>query len=375
MAGLYFHIPFCRKACTYCDFHFSTSLKGRDDVISAMHRELEQRAGQLQGAGVGTIYFGGGTPSLLSPATIEAFLAQARALLPLINDAEVTLEANPDDVSPEALDAWKSSGINRLSVGIQSFRDDRLRFMGRAHDAAQSHKALEQISKAGFASWTMDLLYGLPKMTPAEWEEQIATALSYTPPHVSAYCLTVEPKTTLDHRVRAGDVVMPEDGDQAAQFAHLSERLQAAGMVHYEISNFGREGHFSRHNTSYWNGTPYLGIGPAAHSFNGRVRRWNVANNARYAKNIAEGTTYWSEESLTPAQRTNERLMTGLRTIWGVDLASLEIDVTGENGPLIDHYVARGDLQLEHGRLVLTTQGRAFADRIASDLFVTHDAR
>ena len=375
MAGLYFHIPFCRKACTYCDFHFSTSLKTRDAVIEAMHQELEKRAGELSGEVIQTIYFGGGTPSLLSPATIGDLIAHARALFAVDHDAEVTLEANPDDISVAALSNWRSIGVTRLSIGVQSFRDDRLRFMGRAHDAAQSHRALELIAGEGFASWTMDLIYGLPQMTRAEWDEQIASALSHAPPHVSAYCLTVEPKTTLDHRVRAGDVTMPDDGDQAEQFAHLSERLQAAGLVHYEISNFGREGHFSRHNMNYWNGSRYLGIGPGAHSFDGHVRRWNVANNPRYAKAVQEGTAYWTQESLTPAQRTNERLMTGLRTMWGVELAQLEIDVTGQNGLLLDHYVARGDMRREKGRLVLTAQGRAFADRIASDLFVTDDAR
>ncbi|MBL7962656.1 MAG: radical SAM family heme chaperone HemW [Flavobacteriales bacterium] len=373
MSGLYIHIPFCRKACTYCDFHFSTSLKTREAVLAAMQRELEVRAMELAGAPLGTIYFGGGTPSLMEPDAIAGFIDQARRLVRVEESAEVTLEVNPDDVDELRLSAWKAAGITRLSIGIQSFREERLRFMGRAHTAEQSDHALQLIAGAGFASWTLDLIYGLPGMTLEEWDAQIDAALAMGTPHISAYCLTVEEKTTLAHRVKAGDVVMPNDADQAAQFQRLIERMEQAGLVHYEISNFGREGHFSRHNTSYWHGVPYLGIGPSAHSFIGGVRRWNVAHNVRYAKGVEEGATYWQEETLTPAQRTNERLMTGLRTMWGVDLSTLEVDPEKENAPLIAHYLARGDMERRGTRLVLTRQGRAFADRIASDLFVADD--
>ena len=335
MSGLYFHIPYCRKACTYCDFHFSTSLKSRDAVLTAMHQELATRAAELKGRPVGTIYFGGGTPSLLDPASLDALIAQVRSLFRVDDDVEITLEANPDDVTLERLADWRSIGVDRLSIGIQSFRDDRLRFMGRAHTAAQSHNALELIAGAGLRSWTLDLIYGLPQMTLAEWDDQLATAFRYGSPHISSYCLTVETKTTLAHRVKAGDVVMPDDDDQAAQFERLVERSEEAGLVHYEISNFGREGHFSRHNTSYWKGVPYLGIGPAAHSFDGRARRWNVANNAQYARAVAEGRPYWTTETLTPAQRTNECIMTGLRTMWGVALDELPVDPRNQNSTII----------------------------------------
>lgn len=373
MSGVYLHIPFCRKACTYCDFHFSTSLKSRAGVLAAMHRELEQRAPEITGSMVGTIYFGGGTPSLMAAEEIAAFIERSKRLFTVDPAAEITLEANPDDVTEERLAAWKVIGITRLSIGVQSFREDRLRFMGRAHDAAQSRRALELISTAGFASWTMDLIYGLPQMTMKEWNEQLDTAFAFGAPHLSSYCLTVEPKTTLAHRVKAGDVHMPGDDDQAAQFERLMERTAQAGLVHYETSNFGREGHFSRHNTSYWNGTPYLGIGPSAHSFSGGRRRWNVANNARYAKAIEEDAAYWQEEQLTAAQRTNEMLLTGLRTMWGVALGDLPIDVMEQNAPLVKHYIERGELLREQDRLVLTRAGRNFADRIASDLFVNDD--
>lgn len=372
MSGLYLHIPYCKKACTYCDFHFSTSLKTREGVLAAMHRELEERAPEIAGATMATVYFGGGTPSLMAPQEIGAFIDQARRLFTVEEDAEATLEVNPDDVTDRRLDEWKAIGITRLSIGIQSFREERLRFMGRAHTADQSQRALELIARASFASWTLDLIYGLPGMTMDEWNEQLDRALAFAPPHISSYCLTVEPKTTLAHRVHAGDVHMPGDADQAAQFERLIERAEGAGLVQYEISNFGREGHFSRHNTSYWKGIPYLGIGPGAHSFDGRaVRRWNVANNNAYQRLAGAGERHWQEETLTPAQRTNEMLLTGLRTMWGVMVADLPIDPRGENAALIGHYMQRGDLEMRDDRLVLTRAGRNFADRIAADLFVT----
>lgn len=373
MAGLYLHIPFCRKACTYCDFHFSTSLQTKPAVLEAMHKELGERATELNGTTVETIYFGGGTPSQLTDAELKTFIDQARALFTVTPDAEVTMEVNPDDVDAERLAAWKSIGITRLSIGVQSFREERLQFMGRAHDATQSRESLRLISEAGFASWTMDLIYGLPGMTMDEWNEQLDTALSFAPPHISAYCLTAESRTALDHQVNKGLVTMPGDADQATQFERLIERLEGAGYVQYEISNFGQPGHFSRHNSSYWKGVPYLGIGPSAHSYNGTKRRWNVSHNLRYAQGIAAGTTYWEEETLTPVQVTNEALLTGLRTSWGVELSALPLDLLEARSPTVVHYRSQGLLEHRDGRLVLTKAGRAFADRIASDLFLTDD--
>ena len=374
MAGIYVHIPFCRKACTYCDFHFSTNLRNTDQLLGAIGKELHQRAGELAKTPVGTIYLGGGTPSLLKPTAIGSVLDDARTLFSLQPHAEITLEANPDDITPENLAAWKDLGITRLSLGTQSFREDRLRFMGRAHTAEQALKSIGLIAKAGFESWTIDLIYGLPGMTIAEWDEQLNIALGLGMPHLSAYCLTVETKTALAHQVKNGTIQMPEDDDQSAQFDHLIERMEKAGLVHYEISNFGLPGHFSRHNNSYWEGVPYLGVGPAAHSFNGSHRRWNVANNAEYIRAVSHGDGYWSSEELTPAQRTNERLMTGLRTMNGVDLSTLEIDALTVNSSAVNNYVSKGQLIIANGRLVLSKAGRHFADRIASDLFVTdHD--
>jgi oxygen-independent coproporphyrinogen III oxidase len=374
MPGIYLHIPFCRKACTYCDFHFSTSTQSKERVLNAMLLELQQRAAELKGT-VETIYFGGGTPSLLEPAEVARFMQDIRACSAVAPDAEVTLEANPDDITAERLAAWKELGITRLSLGTQSFREERLRFMGRAHTADQALRSIELIAKAGFASWTIDLIYGLPQMTLAEWDEQLSIALDHGMPHLSAYCLTVEAKTALAHQVAKGSVLMPEDSDQSAQFDRLMERMEQAGLVHYEISNFGLPGHFSRHNTSYWEGVHYLGIGPSAHSYDGETRRWNVANNMRYAKAMEAGESFWESETLTPAQRTNELLLTGLRTIAGVPLHKLELDALALNRSIYERQVANGLLVVQDGRLVLTKAGRHFADRIASDLFVSADDR
>jgi len=374
MAGIYLHIPFCRKACTYCDFHFSTS-GAKEPLLDAMEVELVRRARELGDAPVSTIYFGGGTPSLLKHARIASFIQQARDLFRVQPDAEVTLETNPDNITAERLEQWKAMGITRLSLGTQSFREDRLKWMGRAHNAEQALRSIALISKAGFASWTIDLIYGIPGMTLEEWDEQLTIALDHGMPHLSAYCLTVEEKTVLAHQVKKAMVTMPGDADQSAQFDRLMERMEAAGLEHYEISNFGRFGHHSRHNTSYWEGVPYLGIGPSAHSFDGSKRRWNVANNARYTKAVEAGEAYWEEEVLTPTQRTNELLLTGLRTSKGAVLDRLPLDAAGLQPRVVERWAASGHLEQHDGRLVLTKAGRHFADRIASDLFITGDDR
>lgn len=374
MSGIYIHVPFCRKACTYCDFHFSTSVNGRTELLNAMSLELELRKNEVREP-VSTIYFGGGTPSLLDPFWTASTIEKCRTLFNVTHGAEITLEANPDDITKERLEQWISAGVTRMSMGTQSFREDRLEFMGRAHTAAEAMRGIELISKAGFASWTIDLIYGLPGMDLKEWDEQLTIALDHGMPHLSAYCLTVEPRTALAHQVQKGTVQMPDDDAQSAQFDHLMERMEAAGLDHYEISNFGKPEHWSRHNTSYWQGVPYLGIGPSAHSFNGADRRWNVANNARYVKAIGDGSVYWESETLTSAQRTNELLMTGLRTSSGVDLSKLEKDPLTLNSSAINAHVSKGHLILSAGRLVLSRAGRHFADRIASDLFVPEDDR
>ncbi|MCC6841339.1 MAG: radical SAM family heme chaperone HemW [Flavobacteriales bacterium] len=369
MPGLYFHIPFCHKACTYCDFHFSTSLRTKERVLAAMRKELRERSLEINGTW-GSVYFGGGTPSLLTAQELGLLLDEARAVAPVDGGAEITLEANPDDVTAESLEAWRSIGISRVSLGIQSFREERLRWMNRSHHAAQAHRAIELVAKAGLDSWTIDLIYGLPGMTVAEWDEQLTIALAHGMPHLSAYCLTVEPRTALHKQVATGRILPANDNEQTAEFEHGIAKLAAAGLVQYEISNFGREGHFAKHNTSYWQGVAYLGIGPSAHSFNGTKRRWNVANNVRYADGVEQGTAYWEEETLTDNQRINERVLTGLRTMWGVALEPLGEGFRKANEAVVQHYLALEELEMRDGRLILTPKGKNFADRIASDLFL-----
>lgn len=377
LSGLYFHIPFCRRACVYCDFHFSTSLATKDRVLAAMRTELRSRMDELHlpqasvSSLLGSIYFGGGTPSLLSAQELRTFLSDAGSLVTIEADAEITIEANPDDISEAVLASWRDIGITRVSLGVQSFREGRLQWMGRAHNAEQSLRAIKQVANAGFASWTIDLIYGLPGMTLAEWDEQLNIALDHGMPHLSAYCLTVETRTALHKQVQTGRIVPANDEEQAAQFEHGIARVAEAGLVQYEISNFGKQGHFAKHNTSYWKGVPYLGIGPSAHSYDGAQRRWNVANNVRYAMGVEGKERYWEEETLTPVQRINERVLTGLRTMWGVELSALGEAFQKANAKTIERYLALEELHVRDGRLILTPKGRNFADRIASDLFLT----
>lgn len=341
-----------------------------------MRTELRSRMDELHSSqasedpSLGSIYFGGGTPSLLSAQELETLLDEARSLATIETNAEITIEANPDDISKAVLAAWRDIGITRVSLGVQSFREERLQWMGRAHNAEQSLRAIKQVANAGFATWTIDLIYGLPGMTLAEWDEQLTVALDHGMPHLSAYCLTVETRTALHKQVQTGRIVPANDEEQATQFEHGIARVAEAGLVQYEISNFGKEGHFAKHNTSYWQGVPYLGIGPSAHSYDGVKRRWNVANNVRYAIGVEGKEHYWEEETLTPVQRINERVLTGLRTMWGVELSALGEAFQKVNAKAIERYLALEELKVHNGHLILTQKGKNFADRIASDLFM-----
>ena len=364
MAGIYFHIPFCRKACTYCDFHFSTSLRGKDALLKAMHQELDDRSQEVT-TPFRTIYFGGGTPSLLDKTELEAFIQP----LSRTADAEITLEVNPDDVTAERIAEWLAIGINRLSIGIQSFLDDQLQSMGRAHNNAEAKNALQLISNAPFNSWSLDLIYGLPNLDQEAWKNTIQEALSYSPPHISAYCLTVEAGTALHHQVQEGRVQIPSNEVQAKQFELLVKELRSHDYLQYEISNFAQKGHLARHNTNYWKRVSYIGIGPSAHSFLGHQRRWNIANNARYIHAINAGEAYWEQEEIDSRTAANEQIMTGLRTMWGVDIAALKIPFSVAQQETIMRYSEQGSLKIQPDRLVLTPQGRLLADRIASDLF------
>ena len=313
MAGIYIHIPFCRQACYYCNFHFSTSHKQMPQMLAAIAFEIEQRKNYLHEP-VETIYFGGGTPSLLTIYDLQFIIDKLRQNFVIEENAEITLETNPDDIDEKKLSAWKSIGINRLSIGIQSFADADLRWMNRAHNSQQAIKSLQLATKY-FNNISIDLIYGSPVLTDEQWIKNIDTALSFNIPHLSCYALTVEEKTALALMIEKHKKENIDAEKQARHFKILLKRLPAAGFEQYEISNFAKHGFRSRHNSSYWNGKNYLGIGPSAHSYNGKFRRWNIANNALYINAVKNNLIYFEEEKLTEIQKLNEFIMTHLRTI------------------------------------------------------------
>lgn len=375
MSGIYIHIPFCKQACHYCDFHFSTTLKKKDEMVQALAHEIELRKSELNGQTVETIYFGGGTPSILKPEDILFLIDAVAQHYSLSENPEITLEANPDDLSQETLVAYKSIGINRLSIGIQSFFDDDLQLMNRAHSAAESLACLP-MARALFDNITIDLIYGIPGLTPEKWQKNIQIALSLDIPHISSYALTVEPKTALHQMVSSGKIAQPSDQEASEHFLYLTGSLQAAGFIHYEVSNFAREGYFSKNNSAYWLGKTYLGIGPSAHSYNGHERSWNIANNSLYLKAIASGALPSEFETLTFEDRYNEAVMTGLRTIWGVSLERIETEFGAQTLTHLktqaQKYLENGWLEIKNKHLITTRAGKFMADGIASDLFLLH---
>lgn len=374
MAGIYIHIPFCKQACNYCNFHFSTSLKSKDEVITAIRHELLLQKNYLGGTPIETIYLGGGTPSLLSATEINRILDTVFEHYTIGTLKECTLEANPDDLSPRYLKELRGTPVNRFSIGVQSFREQDLLYMNRAHNAREADTAIKAAQDAGFENITIDLIYGTPGLTDADWKYNLAQVAELQVPHFSAYALTVEEGTALAHNIRKKRSAPVDAAQAAGQLEILMERAAAMGYEHYEISNLARPGMYAVHNTNYWRGLPYLGIGPSAHSFNGTNRRWNIANNALYAKSILmENVLAYEEEILTPVNHLNEYIMTSLRTMWGCDLRK----VANEWG---EHYAKdilkeseefreREWLTETDKKLILTNAGKLFADRIAGDLF------
>lgn len=372
MAGIYIHIPFCKQACHYCDFHFSTSLKKKDEMIAALVRELQLRQKELGDETVETIYFGGGTPSILPITDIRLLIDTVYKLFTVADNPEITVEANPDDLSEERIIALSENGINRLSIGIQSFFEQDLKLMNRAHNATEALKCL-QIAIQYFDNISIDLIYGTPGMGNQRWLENIQQALDLGIPHISSYALTVEPKTALQQFIKKGIVPQPDDAVAHEQFLLLVDQLEANGFIHYELSNFGKENYFSQNNSAYWLGKKYLGIGPSAHSYDGIHRSWNIANNTLYIKTIEADKLPLEIEKLTPTDRYNEYVMTGLRTIWGVSIDRIE----AEFGPVYKNYLLQeaqqyqnsGKLELKNNILRTTREGKFFSDGIASDLF------
>ena len=335
MAGIYIHIPFCRQACHYCDFHFSTSLKNRDELVQALHQEIRLRYAYLHNDIVETIYFGGGTPSLLSAIEISQLINTIDKNFQVNSNAEITLEANPDDLDINKLIALKQTPVNRLSIGLQSFFDEDLKWMNRAHSAAEADVCIKTAQDAGFHNLTVDLIYGYPLLTDEKWEYNLQKVFDAGVPHVSAYAMTVEPRTALASVISRGLQPAIDDSQSAGQFVYLMNEMAANRFEHYEISNFCQPGHYSRHNSSYWQGVNYLGIGPSAHSFNGDTRQWNIANNNMYIRSISGGIIPFESEVLSNTDQLNEYVMTSLRTIGGLDLQKLHTIKTSSGGELL----------------------------------------
>lgn len=378
MAGIYIHIPFCKQRCYYCNFHFSTSLVLKDEMIAALIKEINLSYASLVNDNnekeiIETIYFGGGTPSLLNNVDIEYLLAAVKNNYTISADAEITVEANPDDINKEKLLSWKSSGINRLSVGIQSFKEKDLEWMNRAHNSGQALECISLAKDAGFNNFSVDLIYGIPGLTDEEWKMNVDRVIHFEAPHIACYALTVEPKTALQKMIVLKKKADINTDDQARQFLLLMQWMKDAGYEHYEISNFAKPGFRSRHNSSYWQRKKYIGIGPSAHSYDGRCRRWNVANNTLYIQSIKNNIIPFEEEKLTDAERLNEYIMTSLRTIEGLDLNFIEEEFSLTESKRIENEIAKyahdGKIIFNKEKIILTDKGKLFADGIAADLF------
>lgn len=379
MPGIYLHIPFCKQACHYCDFHFSTVLKSKGDLLDAILKELQLQRDYFSVEGspktiLQTIYFGGGTPSLLSGDEIKRMLDGISDIFAVDAEAEITLEANPDDLTKEKLESFRQAGVNRLSIGIQSFDEEDLKWMNRAHTAAQGTESVKLSQEAGFDNITIDLIYGTPLLTDEQWKKNLITAFDLSVQHLSCYALTVETRTALAHAIAKKNQAGVEDSKQAKHFGILMEMAAQNGFEQYEISNFARGGLYSKHNSSYWLGEKYLGIGPSSHSFNGESRQWNIRNNNEYVRMINEGKISAEAETLTPQNKFNEYVMVSLRTKWGCDLEKIRKDFGADYAETFfrqaKQKMEEGLLTQQNQKFTLTEKGKYFADRIAAEFFV-----
>ena len=372
MAGLYIHIPFCRKACNYCNFHFSTSLNQINEMVSSIAKEMEMRGKEIDEE-INTIYFGGGTPSLLHIGLLETLMNTARRHYNINDQAEITLEANPDDIVLEKAEAWKALGINRFSIGIQSFADENLKWMNRAHNAIQSTTAIDLIKQTGFHNYSIDLIYGTPGQSMEGWIKDLRTAFELGVPHLSCYALTVEEKTALNSLIKKGGLPEINQDEQADRFEALMQLSADAGYHHYEISNFALPGYESKHNSAYWDGVVYLGFGPSAHSFDGIKRKWNVSNNTDYIKSVTNHLLPQKEETLSKTDVLNEYIMTALRQSKGIEKKIL-LEKGGQTclseiSSLIKPYLNTHKVVEDEKGWRLTNHGKFFADGIAATLF------
>jgi oxygen-independent coproporphyrinogen-3 oxidase len=374
MSGIYVHIPFCRRKCHYCNFFSLASLKYKERFLNAIKEEIFLRKNYLNGKPVESIYLGGGTPSVLQITEIEGVLKELRKYFILEKNPEITLEANPDDLDPGILHEYLAIGINRLSIGVQSFFDDDLEYLNRIHSGERAEEAVRQAREAGFSNIGLDLIYGIPTLSAEKWQKNLEKAFSLEVPHISAYSLTVEPKTALDLLIRKKKLPGPGEEQILDHFRILLRMMKEYGFEHYEISNFCKKGSYSRHNSMYWTGTPYLGLGPSAHSFNGTSRQWNISNLVQYIDQINRDEPFFESEELTHVQQYNEYVMVSLRTMWGCNLYTIS-ERFGEEAAvhftrLATRYLTSGEMAERKGIYYLTDEGKLFADGIAADLFL-----
>lgn len=374
MAGIYVHIPFCGYACSYCDFYFTTHLNFKNDFLKALYTEIDLRKSFLENQTIDTIYFGGGTPSKLTAIEITSIINKLKASFNVNPKAEITLEANPDDINIKTANEYRDAGLNRLSMGIQSFHNNELNLLGRKHSSQKAIEAVEAIRVAGFNNFNLDLIYGVPDSSIDSWRENLKQIIALNPNHISSYCLTIEEGTKLDYQVKKGRVTLPSEDIVIEQFKLLIQELNNAGYEHYEISNFAKPGKLSEHNTAYWSGAQYLGLGPSAHSFDGINRYLNIANSPKYIEKINEGQPAVEEEVLSLNNRFNEFVMTRLRTHWGI--SKLQIQEFFNDGHAThlskeaQRYILTEDLVESSDSIKLTEKGKLIADKIASDLFI-----
>lgn len=377
MAGIYLHIPFCKSKCPYCNFYSVASVKHRKDFLKALGKEISSSGSYLQDQPVNTVYFGGGTPSLLDKKEIGSVMDDLYSHFNLSSGTEITFEANPDDITPLKLEELKSLGINRLSIGVQSFFNEDLEYLGRSHDGKQSERSVLTALEKGFTNLSIDFIYGMPCSNGNHLAKNLEKAVNLNIPHISAYALTIEPKTPMDILIRKNKIRGPDEGKAASQFMFVMKFLTDNSYEHYEISNFCLPGMYSRHNSSYWSGEHYLGLGPSAHSFNGNSRQWNISNITQYVSLVNSQQAYFEMEELTAVQKFNEYIMTSIRTKWGVSPAKIRRDF-GEKAffyflSCVAPYIRAGQIEEKEGVYTLGTKGKLFADGISAALFMDDD--
>ncbi len=366
MSGIYIHIPFCKQACHYCNFYFTTSKGNKDKLLDAIVLEIESAIHFLPARHFKTIYFGGGTPSFIELSDIAKIMKAIQSHYSLENLQEVTLEANPDDITMEKLLGWRELGINRLSIGVQSFEDRELSLMNRSHQAAQAEQSILMAQDAGFDNISIDFIYGLPASTQESWTKNLEKAIQLGIKHLSCYSLTVKEKTKLMKLVHGGDIQMIDESLNIEQYQWMIEFLESKGYEQYEISNFAAEGAYSVHNTNYWGEVPYLGIGPSAHSFDGKRRRWNIANNKQYIEGVNQKMPYFEEEWLTEENKYNEYILTRLRTKWGISPMEIKKRFGVDISEIFESESKMGNVELnEHNHIVLSQQGKLIADNVS----------